>query len=125
MSKKILLIEDEKDVADLMLDILSAENFEPTWVDDGRRGVIKAKELMPDLIILDLMLHDMHGLTVCRAIKADETTKHIPVIVYSGRMEPGISDDILKAGGALFMSKLTPPSKIIQIIKDFIRDSGI
>lgn len=125
MSKKILLIEDEKEVAELMIDILSSEKFEPTWVDDGRKGVVKAKELMPDLIILDLMLHDMHGLTVCKAIKADEATKHIPVIIYSGRMEPGVTDDVLKAGGSLFMSKLTPPSKIIQIIKDFIRDSGI
>jgi len=125
MSKKILLIEDEKEVAELMIDILTAEGYQSSWVDDGRKGVAKAKELIPDLIILDLMLHDMHGINVCKAIKADVTTKHIPVIVYSGRMEPGVSDDILKAGGSLFMSKLTPPSKIVQIVKDFIQENGI
>ena len=125
MSKKILLIEDEKDLAELIVDILNAENFQASWVDDGRKGVIRTKELMPDLIILDLMLHDMHGLNVCRAIKADEQTKHIPIIIYSGRMEPGVTDDVLKAGGSLFMSKLTPPSKIVQIVKDFIQENGV
>ncbi|MBI4971466.1 MAG: response regulator [Candidatus Omnitrophica bacterium] len=121
MAKKILVVDDEKEIAELMMDLLKAQGYETLWEDDGRRGFETSKQEVPDLIILDLMLHDIHGINVCKMLKADPVTQNIPVIIYSGRMEPGITDDVMKAGGAMFMSKLTPPTKIIQIVKEYLK----
>lgn len=120
MGKRILIIEDEKEIAELMMDFLNTENFEVNWVDDGRKGIEKAKQELPDLIILDLMLHDLHGVNVCKTLKANGPTSKIPIVIYSGRMEPGVAQDVIKAGGDLYLSKTTPPSKVVQIIKDLL-----
>src|SRR3989338_1298478 len=120
MSKRILIIEDEKEVAELLKDTLSAENFEVEWVDDGRKGMVRAKQQIPDLIILDLMLHDVHGINVCRTLKAEESTRKIPIIIYTGHMEAGVAEDAIKAGGDLYVGKTTPPSKLVKIIKDLL-----
>jgi len=119
--KKILIIEDEQEIADLMSDLLKAENYEVIWIDDGRKGIQKAKQELPDLIVLDLMLHDVHGVNVCKSIKSNESTARIPIMIYTGRMEPGLAQDVIKAGGDLYVSKVTPPSKVVEIIKDLLK----
>ena len=121
--KKVLIIEDEKELAEVLRDVLKAEDFDAEWVDDGRKGVEKAKQYKPDLIILDLMLHDLHGVNVCKALRGDGETSKTKILIYTGRMEPGVADDALKAGGDLYLSKTTPPSKVVSIIKDLLERS--
>ncbi len=118
--KKILIIEDEKEVADLLTEFLKSENFEVNWVDDGKKGIELAKQTKPDLIILDLMLHDVHGVNVCKSLKGDSGTSKTKIIIYTGRMEPGVADDVMRAGGDLYLSKATPPSKVVECIKDIL-----
>lgn len=120
MKKKILIIEDEKEVADLLTEFLTAENYEVSWVDDGRKGIEKATAELPDLIVLDLVLHDLHGVNVCKSLKSSPKTSKIPIVVYTGRMGPGIAQDVIKSGGDVYVSKTTPPSKFVQIVKDFL-----
>ncbi len=124
MPKKILIIEDEREIAELIRDIFAQENIDVVWADDGRKGIEKAKEVKPDLIILDLVLHDLHGVNVCKTLKANEDLRNVPVVIYTGHTTPGVADDVMKAGGDLYVSKTMPPTKIVKIVKEMLEKNG-
>ena len=79
--RKILIIEDESDVADLLEMGLRKAGFKTTTAADGAIGLQKARDNHPDFIILDLMLPKMSGLEVCRILKGDTATSHIPILM--------------------------------------------
>ena len=92
--KKILFIEDESAIHKTFSDALSKEDYEITSALDGEIGLRLAKEKKPDLILLDLVLPKMNGFEVLRALKADDSTKAIPVIVLTNLEQ---MEDIQKA----------------------------
>ena len=77
--RNILIIEDESDVTDLLALSLRKAGFKTTAAADGASGLQKARDNRPDFIILDLMLPKMSGLEVCRILKGDTATFHIPI----------------------------------------------
>src|SRR2546423_14884798 len=87
-STKILIIEDEQDVIDLLtLNFRKAGGFTVTTAIDGATGLRKAREELPALIILDLMLPKMPGLEICKVLKTDPGTRHIPIIMLTAKAE--------------------------------------
>jgi two-component system, OmpR family, phosphate regulon response regulator PhoB len=103
--KTILVIEDEKDLADLVAFNLEKEGFRTFLATDGVMGLEKARDNLPDLILLDLMLPGMSGTEVCKSLKNDEKTARIPVIMMTARgeeidrvvgFEVGADDYVLK-----------------------------
>ncbi|MCC7118920.1 MAG: response regulator [Anaerolineales bacterium] len=85
--KKILCIEDEAEMIDLIRLILGRRGFEVQGATGGVEGVKKVKATLPDLVLLDLMMPDMDGWEVYQQIKADETTRKIPVIVVTAKAQ--------------------------------------
>jgi two-component system phosphate regulon response regulator PhoB len=83
--EKILVIEDDKDISELMEFNLKAENFRVELSYNGKEGLQKAQKGLPDLILLDLMLPDLNGLEVCKELKRDNRTKHIPIIMVTAK----------------------------------------
>ena len=83
MSKKILIVEDETAIADAMKVGLDESGYQASVAYDGEDGLAKAKELKPDLILLDLMLPKKDGMTVLKEMREDDTTKDIPVMILS------------------------------------------
>jgi CheY-like chemotaxis protein len=92
--KKILFIEDEAAIHKTLSDTLNRERYETISALDGEIGVRLAKEKKPDLILLDLIMPKMNGFDVLKALKADEATKEIPVIVLTNLEQ---MEDIQKA----------------------------
>lgn len=101
-SRKILIIEDEEPISDLISYYLEKEGYVTKTVDSGEKGLRLVREFMPDLILLDLMLPDMDGFEVCKRISADYI---IPVIILTAKsdtidkilgMELGADDYITK-----------------------------
>src|ERR671934_1243442 len=84
---RILIIEDERGLTDVLAYNLQREGYEPVIAHDGQEGLRKAQTLLPDLIILDLMLPVLSGQEVLRELKAGERTRDIPVIILSARAE--------------------------------------
>lgn len=82
---RILCIEDEGDILDLLRIILERDGFECITALGGIDGVQKARDSHPDLILLDLMMPDMSGWEVLRHLQEDETSKYIPVIILTVR----------------------------------------
>ena len=84
MSKdKVLLVEDERSLTDVLVYNLEREGYEVFVSHDGKDGLRKAQTILPDLVILDLMLPVMSGLDVCKEIKSAATTSNIPVLILS------------------------------------------
>jgi two-component system phosphate regulon response regulator PhoB len=84
---KILLVEDEKGLVQSLTWYFNREGYETTVVGDGAEGLRQARALLPDLILLDLMLPGMSGLEVCRELRVGKTTKNIPIIIVTAKLE--------------------------------------
>jgi two-component system alkaline phosphatase synthesis response regulator PhoP len=91
--KQILVIEDEKDIQELLKYNLDKEGYQVHCVGSGEAGLQVARKMFPDLLILDLMLPEMNGLEVCRQLKSDSKTQPIPIIMLTAKGEE--SDIIL------------------------------
>src|SRR6516165_1570561 len=84
---RILIIEDERALTDVLTYNLGREGFETVVANDGQEGLRKAQTLLPDLIILDLMLPVLNGLEVCRELRAGEHTRAIPIVMLTAKAE--------------------------------------
>jgi two-component system, OmpR family, phosphate regulon response regulator PhoB len=88
MSKtRILIIEDERALTDVLVYNLTREGYETIIANDGQEGLRKAQTLLPEIIILDLMLPLMNGLEVCRELKAGERTRSILILMLTAKAE--------------------------------------
>ena len=86
-TKRILCIEDEPEMIDLIRLILGRRGFEVVGAAGGKEGLEKIRQEPPDLVLLDLMMPDMDGWEVYQQMKADENTKDIPVIVVTAKAQ--------------------------------------
>jgi len=86
-TKQILCIEDEPEMIDLMRLILGRRGFEVRGAGGGMEGIKMIRQEHPDLVLLDLMMPDMDGWEVYQQMKADETTRTIPVIVVTAKAQ--------------------------------------
>lgn len=85
--KKILVVEDEEDIQELVRYNLVKEGYQAHCVGSGEAGLKEARKIFPDLLILDLMLPEMNGLEVCRQLKSDLNTQPIPIIMLTAKGE--------------------------------------
>jgi two-component system phosphate regulon response regulator PhoB len=84
---RILIIEDERALTDVLVYNLQREGYDTVIAHDGQEGLRKAQMAIPDLILLDLMLPTMDGLEVCRELRAGERTRHIPILMLTAKAE--------------------------------------
>jgi two-component system phosphate regulon response regulator PhoB len=84
---RILIIEDERALTDVLTYNLQREGYEPVVAHDGQEGLRKAQTLLPDVVLLDLMLPVRNGLEVCRDLRAGERTRMLPIIMLTARAE--------------------------------------
>ena len=85
--KRVVYIEDEQEMIDLVRLILSRKGFEVVGAGGGREGLDAVRRELPDLVLLDLMMPDMDGWDVYQQMKADERTRSIPVIVVTAKTQ--------------------------------------
>ena len=102
MSKKILAVDDDNDILDVIRIILEEEGYEVFTLANGKHVFDMVKENGPDLILLDVMLGGLDGRDICRALKEDQNYKNIPVVMISAShnlnnllLMPGAPDNFL------------------------------
>jgi two-component system phosphate regulon response regulator PhoB len=119
--KKILIVEDEKDIAELIAFNLEEEGFEIVSASSGEEGLTKAVSEKPDLVLLDIMLPGINGLDVCRVMKSDDKTRHIPIMMLTAR-----NDDVdiitgLEIGADDYVTKPFSPRVLTARIRAILR----
>lgn len=118
--RRILIIEDEVDFANALRETLEAERYEVLLAADGRDGLAKARRDRPDLILLDLMLPEVDGFTICRLLKFDERYQRIPILMLTARAQE--SDRALGAqvGADRYLLKSERPETLLKHIRDLL-----
>ena len=119
--RNILIIEDESDVADLLEMGLRKAGFKTTTAVDGPTGLQKARDNRPDFIILDLMLPKMSGLEVCRILKGDAGTAHIPILMLTAKAEEIDRIVGLEFGADDYVTKPFSPREVTLRIRAILR----
>jgi len=121
MSKKILIIEDDKDIVELVRHYLEKENFVLKDAADGFSGLKKAKAENFDLVILDILLPEMDGLEVCKELRADPKTSSTPVIMLTAKGEETDKIVGLEIGADDYLTKPFSPRELVARIKALLR----
>ncbi|MFT5113940.1 MAG: two-component system alkaline phosphatase synthesis response regulator PhoP [Parasphingorhabdus sp.] len=123
--KKILIVEDEEDLREIMLYNFKREGYEVLGVESGEDGIIKAKSIHPDIILLDLMLPKMSGLDVCRELKSDLNTKSIPIVMVSAKGEEADIVCGLELGADDYVTKPYSPRVLLARVRALLRRSKV
>lgn len=122
MAKKILIVEDDKFLRELVARKLSSEGFEIFEAVDGEEGIKKTKEEKPDLVLLDLILPGIDGFEVLSKIKEEQELSSIPVIVLSNLGQREEVERGMKLGAADYLIKAHfTPGEIIEKIKNSLK----
>ncbi len=85
MGQKILVVDDEPFIVQMVTSRLKAAGYEPISAGDGEEGLVKARSENPDLIILDVMMPKMDGFQVCATLKQDQRYQKIPIIIFTAK----------------------------------------
>ncbi len=117
----ILVIEDEEDIQELVRYNLSKEGYRVAQVLSGEEGLKTARSQMPDLIVLDLMLPKLDGLEICRLLKADPKTQHIPVVMLTAKGEESDVVAGLELGADDYITKPFSPKVLIARLRAVLR----
>jgi DNA-binding response OmpR family regulator len=126
MTKKILVVDDEPHIAQIMKLTLEHSGYEVAVAGDGAEGLKKAKEWEPDLILLDLMLPNIDGYKVCRLLKFDQKYQHIPIILVSAMGEAQNKELGKQVGADLYMSKPFKPDELLDQVENLLKQrSGL
>ena len=120
-ARKIPIIEDESDVADLIAINLRKAGFNVSAAANGADGLQKARDNRPDFIILDLMLPKMSGLEVCRILKTDVATSHIPILMLTAKAEEVDRIVGLEFGADDYVTKPFSPREVVLRIRAILR----
>jgi len=122
MSKgKIEIIEDDRDIVEMVEYNLREEGYRTIAAFDGEKGIDLARREKPDLIILDLMLPAIDGFEVCKILKQQESTSHIPIIILSAKSRETDKVVGLELGADDYMTKPFSPRELIARIKAVLR----
>jgi DNA-binding response OmpR family regulator len=121
--KKLLIVEDEKDLVEMVKFRLEASGYEATTAYDGQEGLDKAHKEKPDLIILDIMLPKLDGYKVCRLLKFDEKYKNIPIIMFTARAQESDKKTGEDVGADAYITKPFDSQVLLSKIEELLKKS--
>jgi len=119
--EKIVVVEDEEDILDVIRYNLAREGYRVSAARDGRKGLKLVRDEAPDLVLLDLMLPGLDGIELCRHLKADPVTRAIPIIMVTAK---GEEPDIvlgLGVGADDYIAKPFSPRELVARVKAVLR----
>lgn len=113
MKPTIMVVDDEPHIRDMLTLLLEMHGFAVSTAVDGLDAWEKVNQTQPDVIILDVMMPVMDGITLCQKLRAHPETTHLPVIMLSGKTQFGAEAEGLAAGANYYMWK---PMKTVELV---------
>jgi len=120
-SEKILIVEDEEDVVELVRYNLVKEGFKCEFAYNGRKGLEMARSVSPDLVLLDLMLPEIDGLEVCKKLKSSRQTADIPIIMVTAKSDEADIVTGLELGADDYITKPFSPKVLVARVRAVMR----
>jgi two-component system cell cycle response regulator DivK len=125
MPHKILIVEDNENNRSLFRDILTFHGYEVAVAADGQEGVALASELMPDLILMDIQMPGMDGMTAGGILKGDPATSGLKIIALTSFAMRGDQEKFLAAGFDGFLSKPISTRELPGLVKQWLEKEKI
>lgn len=119
--KRVLIIEDDKDIVELVRYNLEKESFQVTGASDGLSGLAQVKKSPPDLLILDLMLPKLPGLEICKEIRRDQSLNRLPILMLTARGDEADRVVGLEVGADDYVTKPFSPRELAARVKALLR----
>jgi two-component system alkaline phosphatase synthesis response regulator PhoP len=119
--KTILVVDDERDLLDLIEYNLKKEGYDVLKAEDGLEGIRMAKKYKPDLVMLDIMMPKMNGLEACEQIRDDDEIKHTPIIFLTAKNDEKTEVKGLNLGADDFLTKPISTAKLVSRITAVLR----
>lgn len=123
MSWSVLIVDDEPMTQDLLRLMLEPAGFRVTGADHGLEALQKIHEQKPDIMILDVMMPHMDGITVCKEIRGNPETADLPIVMLSGKTHLNAVEEGLQAGANRYLPKPTARADLIQSLRDVLAES--
>jgi two-component system cell cycle response regulator DivK len=120
---KILIVDDDAKTRKLLRAVLQNSGYEIIEAENGEQGIKLAKENIPVLILMDIEMPVMDGMSAFKVIRADESTKNIPVIALTSYAMKGDKEKFLAEGFDNYISKPIDVKEFMKIVKKHIKDS--
>ena len=121
MSVKLLVIDDDSAVTDLLSLLLRSHDFEVGATNNSTDGLSMIRDNSPDVVILDLMMPDMDGWQICKAVRE---FSQVPIIILSALNDPSMIASVLDAGADDYLTKPTPSRVLIAHINRLVNRTG-
>ena len=120
MKKKILIVEDEESLLKLESILLTSKGYDVHGVGDGQAALDALAEIKPDLVLLDIMLPEIDGFEVCRLIKENAETRHIPVVMLTAKKSREDMARGEQVGADWYITKPFKSAMVIETIQRFV-----
>jgi len=121
MATRVLVVEDDSDIAELVVRYLDKAGFTTARLSSGRDALDAVRAKAPDLIVLDVMLPHMDGLEVCRLLRANARTSAIPIIMLTARAEESERIVGLEIGADDYLAKPFSPNELVARVRALLR----
>jgi len=122
--RKVLIADDNKAVRDYLRLVLES-HFEIVEAANGKEAFKKAEELLPDIIISDVLMPELNGRQLCKKLKANASTSHIPVVLLTSQSEEKLQAAGYEAGADLYLTKPIKKEILIQVCINLIQSAGV
>jgi two-component system, OmpR family, alkaline phosphatase synthesis response regulator PhoP len=124
MAKRILIVEDEPDLMAYFKLALARTGFELEMASNGHEAVRRARELRPDLVLMDVMLPGITGIEACRRLSADPDLANVRVVMLSSRTEDEVQQSAREAGAIDYWTKPVGPTELQAKVQSVLEQSS-
>ena len=125
MSLSVLIVDDEPLTQDMLRLMLEPAGFRVTSAEHGVEALEKIQESKPDIVLLDVMMPHMDGITVCKKLRSDPKTAALPVIMLSGKTHLNAVEEGLDAGANRYLSKPMSRADLIKNLKEVLGETSV
>lgn len=125
MNCSVLVVDDEFEIRQLLATMLTMMGYQSFMAQDGLDALEKIPEYRPDILILDVMMPRMDGLTLCRRLRGAEETAELPIIMLSGKAHQEAIQEGLQAGANRYLVKPTGLDELTRNISEVLREAAV
>ncbi len=123
--KRIMIVDDEQDALDLMERILTTEGFELVTVNNATEVGLKAAQSTPDLILLDFLMPEVNGFEVCKALKENDQTRHVPIVAVTCLTKEDDIERIFASGADEYLPKPFKVEDLLAKVRELVADEEV